>query len=118
MNASEPPSSKTEGLSAAPASAPDGPASALRAGQRHCRHAGVGNDAGHVRHFDEDRLEATLGKAGPTKEIFEKEGAARHVLGVLEQTDVPGHEGRRREAHGLPEGKFHGMIAKMAPSGS
>ena len=44
--------------------------------------------------------------AGLVKHLLDRERAARHVAGVLQQRAVAGHQRRRGEAEHLPEGEI------------
>ena len=58
--------------------------------------------------FEQEGLEGAAGKAGAADERLNGEGGLRDAGGVLEQSDVAGHEGGCGEAEDLPEGEVPG----------
>ena len=103
MKGSAPPSSRTVFLICPPAVFATALPGALAAGQRGCPHAVVLQDLLHPVGADEQGLEHSVGEAGPRRGVLEVERGLGHVRGVLEEGDVAGHEGRRREPDDLPE---------------
>ncbi len=54
-------------------------------------------------------------EAGAEQNVFNRQGALRHVRSVLQQPDVAGHQARRDEAKHLPEGKIPGHHRQHGP---
>ena len=103
-----PPSSRTDFLMARPAvSATDRPASSdpVRVTAR-TRWSSMTPATRPAR--DEQGLEDAGGEPGPAEEVLDEQRRLGDVRGVLEQTDVAGHEGGGGEAHHLPEGEVPG----------
>jgi hypothetical protein len=54
---------------------------------------------------DQQRAEASSREPGVAEHLFDREGAAGDVRGVLQQSAVAGHQRRRGEAEDLPKGE-------------
>ena len=80
----------------------------VAAGQGGGGDPGILDDLLHFLAADEERLEAPLGIAGVAEDLLDGEGALRNAARVLEQADVPGHEGRSGETEDLPEREVPG----------
>ena len=77
----------------------------LAAGERGGDHARIVQDGVDLLRADEQGLKSACGESGFEENLFNCEGALRHVGGVLEQSDVAGHQRGSGEAKHLPEGE-------------
>ena len=51
-------------------------------------------------------MKRAIGKTRAVEDVCDRQGALRHVRGLLEQTNVAGHQRRRGETKDLPERKI------------
>ena len=66
---------------------------------------GIVKNAGHSLGFHKQILEHARGESGAAEDVFDGESALRHVRGVLQQHDIPGHERPGGGTEHLPEGE-------------
>src|SRR5207249_612465 len=83
-------------------------AGALATGERDGFDGGVFDERLGAVVGNQDGGEDAVGEAGAGEEVFDGQGAAGDVGGVLEDGDVAGHQRGCGEAEDLPEGKVPG----------
>ena len=84
----------------------DGTSGLFAAGQGGGPNLRMLQELGHPLAADREEEEEAFREAGIAEQTFNGPSAAAHIGGVLEQSGISGHQGRRREAEHLPEGEI------------
>ena len=90
---------------------------AVRAGESHGAHAGIGDKSRCRLVREEHRPKQAVRKPGVSEDALDLERAARHVRRMLQDARVPGDQGRRGEAEHLPEREIPGHDGEHRPQG-